>query len=74
MDFMPTTYDEWEHCISVKCGIPLTVDYIAERIDALQNANDYTTQKFIERWGHAHHEQTLGWFREAATRLNALRA
>ncbi|MEM6382568.1 MAG: hypothetical protein AAF739_07840 [Pseudomonadota bacterium] len=69
MSDIPTTYDEWQHCITVKCKIPLTADYVAERIEALQDMNDYHTQRFIERWGEAHHSRTLGWFREASKQL-----
>lgn len=66
---IPKTYDEWEHCITVKCGIPLTPDYVSKRIEALQNTGDYSTQKFIQQWGEAHHQRTLAWFREAEGRL-----
>ena len=34
MNYIPQTYDEWEHCITVKCGIPLTPAYVAGRITA----------------------------------------
>ncbi|MEM0921899.1 MAG: hypothetical protein AAGF44_12180 [Pseudomonadota bacterium] len=69
MSIIPTNYEEWEHCITVKCGIPLTADFVAQRIAALDDPGDYHTQKFIERWGQAHHAQTLAWFRQAADRL-----
>ncbi|MEM9057965.1 MAG: hypothetical protein AAGD86_10830 [Pseudomonadota bacterium] len=69
MDFIPTTYDQWHHCITVECGIPLTATYVAARIEALQDPRDFHTKRFIERWGSAHHAQTLAWFREAQTRL-----
>ncbi|MEM6712436.1 MAG: hypothetical protein AAF590_09155 [Pseudomonadota bacterium] len=67
-DIIPTTYDEWVHCITVKCKIPLTPEFVAERIAELQNKDDYKTHRFIERWGEAHYERTLGWFRQAAER------
>lgn len=66
MNHVPRNYEDWEHCITVKCGIPLTADYIAARIAALQDGTDFHTQKFIERWGPAHHARTLAWFRQAA--------
>ncbi|MEM6621960.1 MAG: hypothetical protein AAF674_07000 [Pseudomonadota bacterium] len=67
---IPKTYEEWEHCITEKCGIPLTPAYVAERIEALQNARDYATKKFIDQWGEAHHQRTLEWFREAEQKLS----
>ncbi|MEM6972842.1 MAG: hypothetical protein AAF577_08550 [Pseudomonadota bacterium] len=69
MALIPTTYEEWEHCITVSCGIPLTADFVATRIAALENENDYHTKRFVEVWGDGHRAQTLQWFREAATRL-----
>ena len=32
---IPTNYAEWRECITVHCGIPLTPDYITERLIAL---------------------------------------
>ncbi|MEM7060823.1 MAG: hypothetical protein AAF557_24855 [Pseudomonadota bacterium] len=66
---IPTNYEEWEHCITVECGIPLTSEYVAERIKALESRRDHHTQKFIEQWGEAHHARTLEWFRKAEQRL-----
>ncbi|MEM7061401.1 MAG: hypothetical protein AAF557_27805 [Pseudomonadota bacterium] len=69
MSIVPQTYDEWEHCITVKCGIPLTSEYVSERIEALENIRNHGTKKFIDQWGEAHHKRTLEWFREAEGRL-----
>ena len=69
MSFVPTTYEDWKHCITVKCEIPLTPDYVQQRIAALTNDKDYHTQKFIERWGTAHHARTLAWFKQAEIEL-----
>jgi len=51
------------------CDIPLTPSYVDERIAALTDGKDFHTQKFIERWGEAHHARTLAWFRQAAEEL-----
>ena len=71
MSFAPTDYEDWKHCITVKCEIPLTKAYVAERIAALKNRADYQTQKFIERWGEAHHARTLAWVEQAAIELSS---
>ncbi|MEM7176608.1 MAG: hypothetical protein AAGD47_02440 [Pseudomonadota bacterium] len=68
---IPTTYEDWEHCITVKCGIPLTAEFVAERIAALQDTSDYSTRRFIESWGEAHLNRTLEWFQEAQQRLTS---
>ncbi|MEM6578887.1 MAG: hypothetical protein AAF678_10375 [Pseudomonadota bacterium] len=69
MPVIPRTYEEWEHCITVECGIALTPEYVAERIEALENQNDHHTLKFLEQYGKAHLGRTLAWFREAQAKL-----
>ncbi|MEO0372884.1 MAG: hypothetical protein AAF231_15620 [Pseudomonadota bacterium] len=71
MSVVPTTYDEWEHCITVQCGIPLTAEFVDERIKAMTDETDIHTRKFIEQWGVAHFNQTLAWFEQAKARLTA---
>ena len=51
MLFTPGTYEEWKHCITVDCAIPLTPHFVQERIAALTDKRDFHTQKFIESWG-----------------------
>lgn len=60
-----SNYDEWKQCITTLCGIPLTLDYIQQRITELRDSNDYRTQKFKETWGQAHLETVIGWFERA---------
>jgi hypothetical protein len=69
MSLVPQTYEEWKHCITVKCGIALTPHYARERIAGLADKKDFHTQKFIECWGADYHGQTLAWFRRAEAEL-----
>ncbi|MEM1053131.1 MAG: hypothetical protein AAGI28_13660 [Pseudomonadota bacterium] len=69
MSVIPANYDEWEHCITVSCGIPLTTSFVARRIEALNNLRDHHTSKFVDTWGEAHRLQTIAWFEEAQRRL-----
>ena len=69
MKIVPETYEEWKHCITETCGIALTPQFIEERIAALGNMKDLHTQRFIEYWGEAQRQQTLAWFRQAASEL-----
>ncbi|MEM6386796.1 MAG: hypothetical protein AAF718_11235 [Pseudomonadota bacterium] len=71
MSHVPDTYDEWKHCITVKCGIPLTQSYVQERLTALNDQKDYHTQRFVERWGADHHARTIAWFEQAAQEFAA---
>lgn len=68
-DFIPSTYDEWHHCITEICGIPLTEAYIRKRIDALNNHRDYMTTRFVELYGESQRQQTLAWFEQALSEV-----
>lgn len=61
----PTTFEDWKACITVTCGIPLTPDYVEQRLIALKDAKDYHTQKLKNMWGEEHHTQLINWFERA---------
>ena len=63
------TYDDWKHCITVLCGIPLTPDYVEECLAALRDPADFKTQKFVAAWGEAHLAHVIGWFEQAEREL-----
>lgn len=62
---VPQNYNEWRHCIIVECGLKLTSDYIAERLVALNDTNDFHTERFIELYGEQHLRRVIGWFEQA---------
>ena len=66
-----STYEDWKHCITALCGIPLTPDYIEKRIAALNDPRDYHTQKFIDTWGETHLKKVIGWFEQARQEYKA---
>ena len=63
------TYDDWKHCITVLCRIPLTLTYVEQRLAALRDPADNGTQKFIATWGEAHLAHVIGWFERAEREL-----
>ncbi|MCG8490583.1 MAG: hypothetical protein MI743_03120 [Sneathiellales bacterium] len=60
-----STYEDWKHCITQRCGIPLAPDYIESRISELKDPKNYHTQKFVDVWGEAHLKRVIGWFEQA---------
>jgi len=64
-----STYDDWKHCITDICKIPLTLDFVAQRLDELQDIRDHKTQKFISTWGEDHRKQVIAWFKQAEAEL-----
>ena len=61
----PRNYNEWRHCIIVKCGLELSPVYISERLKALNDEQDYHTQRFVQLYGKAHHQNVIEWFMQA---------
>ena len=60
-----SSYEDWKHCITVLCGIPLTPDYIEQRIAALSDPSNFETKKFRDIWGEEHLQRVIGWFEQA---------
>ncbi|MEM1068924.1 MAG: hypothetical protein AAGG48_23025 [Planctomycetota bacterium] len=65
-DVIPTSYEQWRHCIEVKCKIRLTSSYVSERLKELQNRNNARTKEFARVYGAEHLERTISWFRRAS--------
>ena len=66
---IPQNFEEWYHCITVKCAIKLTSRYVDDRIELLKDTSDFRTQQFIKLYGEHHHQSVLNWFNEAKNRL-----
>ena len=62
---IPETYEEWRYCITTKCGIPLTANYIEERLRALRSPNDAASVRFRDLYGQRQLDQTIRWFERA---------
>lgn len=58
-------YEEWKHCITVKCKIALERDYLERRIAALRDERDSTTARFVELYGDEYRLRTIQWFEQA---------
>ena len=63
------SYDEWKHCITVECRIPLTADYVAKRIAALSDERDPTTARFTALYGDPYRQRIIRWFEQARREL-----
>jgi len=65
---IPENYQEWQHCITVDCGLELSQTFIEQRISALEDRSQHHTQQFIRRYGEQHYLRVLGWFKKADQR------
>ena len=68
---IPQDYNEWRHCITVECGIPLTADFVAQRLTVWRDESLEETRRFRRLYGDAYWETMIGWFENAERDLNA---
>ena len=66
----PTSYQEWRHCIEELGEIPLTRTYINGRLTELEDTSHAKTREFLKLYGNGHLQQTINWFRQAASELS----
>lgn len=64
-EVIPGNYTAWRNCITVHCGIPLTADFVEERISVLIEADSDETLRFRRLYGDAHWRNVLSWFQRA---------
>jgi len=64
-DPIPGNYEQWRYCIEHWCGIPLTAEFIEQRLQALNNPKDHHTQRLRECYGENHLQALIGWFEQA---------
>jgi len=63
------TYDDWKHCITEICKVPLTREFVARRLLELKDMQNYNTQKLVDTWGEDHRNRIIGWFEKAEIEL-----
>ena len=61
-NIIPLNYEEWKYCITEKCGIPLTKDFIEERIASLKDNTNEDTRRFIKLYGDRYTSQIVEWY------------
>ncbi len=66
---IPQTYEQWRHCITVECGIPLTRTFVEERLAVWSNPSAEETRRFEQLYGAAHRKRMLLWFKRAHAEL-----
>jgi hypothetical protein len=59
---IPQTFDE--------CGIPLTPDFVQERLGILGDPGNAETQRFVRLYGEIHWQRVLSWFGTALEHMS----
>lgn len=62
---IPRNFAEWRRCIEVDCGIALTPEFVAMRIEALTRNGSEEAHRFASLYGSDHLQRVIGWFHAA---------
>lgn len=63
------TYEDWKFCIIELCQVPLTDEYVAQRLRELRDSCNDNTRKFVASWGEEHRQKVITWFEQAQVEL-----
>ena len=66
---IPENYEQWHYCITVECGIPLTREFVAERLAVWRNECAEETARFRRLYGDGHWQSVISWFEQAEAEL-----
>ena len=64
-EIFPRYYDAWKICITQKCNVPLTRDFINERITELSKIDSPSRLLFEKKYGQHWTETILSYFKQA---------
>ena len=67
----PQNYQQWQHCITEECRIPLTLEFVTQRLAVWRDAESQETRRFRELYGDAYWRAVIGWFEQAERELGA---
>jgi hypothetical protein len=62
---IPQTYEQWQHCITVECGIALTRAFAEKRLAVWANPAAEETRRFEQLYGAAHLARVRQWLGQA---------
>lgn len=72
MNELCDSYEDWKHCITVRCKIPLTPEFVSKRLAVLSDPHDATTARFVQLYGDAHRLRVVQWFEQARGELESI--
>jgi hypothetical protein len=67
----PENYEHWKHCITVECGIPLSLSFVSQRLAVWRNEAAEETRRFRHLYGDDYWQMVIHWFERAEGELKA---
>lgn len=65
----PENYEQWKHCITVECRIPLTPSFVSQRLASWRNDSSEETLRFRRLYGDGYWQLVISWFEQAEREL-----
>ncbi|MEP6712308.1 MAG: hypothetical protein ABJA37_07835 [Ferruginibacter sp.] len=63
---IPQNFSQWKKCITIDCGIPLTIAFAQQRLKVYENLENSETKKITQLYGEEHLDHLIQWFKEIA--------
>ena len=68
----PENYEQWKHCITVECNIPLTPEFVAQRLKVWRDEKLEETARFRKLYGDQHWRAVIGWLEQAEQEVGSV--
>lgn len=68
---IPGTYEEWRALLESNVGATVDASFVDERLKALRDPNDKTTETFAKVYGKDYLERVIGWYEQARKELES---
>ena len=68
-EIFPKHYESWKSCITQKCKIPLTEEFIKNRISILADEDSIERSKFIELYGLHWTNTVISYFKQSLNNI-----
>lgn len=65
----PQNYVEWQHCITVECGISLSSEFVTGRLAVWRDPDNEESRRFRKQYGDDYWRAMVTWFEQADREL-----
>lgn len=66
---IPGSYQEWRAMLEQNVGATIDTAFLEERLKALRDPADKSTETFAKVYGKDHLERVIGWYEQAKEEL-----
>ena len=67
----PENYQQWRHCITEECGIPLTSEFVEQRLRVWRDESSQETKRYRKLYGDQYWKFMISCFERASKELGS---